>query len=231
MSTMSMNNRSQAKQQFSLPGISFNILFWTFIVGSVAGFVFEGTWSIIKTGHWEHHAATLWGPFCIIYGAGAVLVYSISYILRKRNTVVQFATYMIAGSLVEFFFSLLQEKWFGSVSWNYSSHFLNIGGRVSLKMTLIWGVIGIIFAKFVFPYLGRLIMKFKGKGANAVTCILVAFMIVNLAATSLAVTRWRMRLNGAEPKNQIEQILDSTYNDTKMERLFTNMNFLEKVSD
>lgn len=202
------------------------MLFQIFMIGSVAGFLIEGVWSLIKSGHWEHHSATIWGPFCIIYGAGAVLTYALSYILRKRNVFVQIAAYMLAGSLVEYFFSFFQEMFFGSVSWDYSSHFLNIGGRVSLKMTLIWGVLGILFAKVIFPYLLHLILKLKGKAAYAVTWILIIFMVVNLAATCLTVTRWRTRQNDIPPGNKVEEIVDSIYNDAKMEQLFPNMNFI-----
>lgn len=225
MKNKAFNPPCKADERYYVPGFDFYIPFWIFMTGSVAGFMFEGIWSIIRRGHWEYHSATIQGPFCIIYGAGADLVYLLSYILRKQNVFMQFATYLIAGSLVEYFFSLFQELCFGSVSWDYSAHFLNIGGRVSLKMTLIWGVLGILFAKFIFLHLMPLILSLKGNAAYTATWILIVFMAVNLIFTSLTVTRWRTRQNGVAPGNKVEQIIDSFYGDTKMERLFPNMCF------
>ncbi len=49
-----------------------------FIIGSMAGFLLEGIWCVIRTGMWENHSATLYGPFCIIYGIGAAALYVIS---------------------------------------------------------------------------------------------------------------------------------------------------------
>ena len=117
-------------------------LFWLFMFGSVAGFVLEGLWCVITDGHWESHTATVWGPFCIIYGIGAVAVCLLSGLLREKSLPVQFAAFSASGAAVEFFGSLFQELCFGSVSWDYSGHLLNLGGRVSLKMALMWGRAG-----------------------------------------------------------------------------------------
>ena len=50
--------------------LRYTTLFWLFFLGSIAGFVLEGLWRIILVGHWENHSATVWGPFCIVYGIG-----------------------------------------------------------------------------------------------------------------------------------------------------------------
>lgn len=200
-------------------------LFWLFVIGSVAGFLIEGLWAAFKTGHWEHHAATIWGPFCVIYGIGAVAVYILSYIFQKQNMAVQFTIYMLAGSIAEYFASLLQELIFGSVSWNYSSHFLNIGGRVSLIMALLWGALGILFAKIILPKLDFLLDKLAGKNTKIITLALVIFMAVNLTATSYAVLRWQQRLNNTAADSRIAVVFDHYYGNEKMEYLLPNMIF------
>lgn len=110
--------------------IRYSTLFWLFMLGSVVGFILEGLWCILLQGHWEHHSATVWGPFCIIYGIGAVAVYLLSVVLKNQNLLVQFAAFTVSGAAVEYFGSLFQELCFGSVSWDYSEHILNLGGRV-----------------------------------------------------------------------------------------------------
>ena len=123
--------------------ITYSSLFWLFMLGSIIGFILEGLWSILCGRGWENHSATVWGPFCIVYGLGAVALYVAAAFINTRPLPLQFAVCGILGSAVEYFSSAVQELCFGSTSWDYSDQFLNIGGRVSLKMTLIWGFLGI----------------------------------------------------------------------------------------
>lgn len=75
--------------------IKYQTLFWLFMIGSVLGFLLEGLWCVIKTGHWEHHVATIWGPFCIIYGIGAVAAFLISQLLSGRHVLLQFGAFFL----------------------------------------------------------------------------------------------------------------------------------------
>ena len=50
-------------------------LFWVFFLGSILGFLIEGIWNIILVGEWVDHSATVVGPFCIVYGVGAVAAF------------------------------------------------------------------------------------------------------------------------------------------------------------
>ena len=211
--------------------INFYTLFWLFMIGSLVGFIVEGVWAVIKTGHWEHHAATLWGPFCVIYGIGAVVVYIISYLFIKKGILFQFGIYAISGAAVEYFGSLFQEICFGSVSWNYGTHFLNIGGRVSLRMALVWGVLGIVFMYGLYPAINRVLLKLDGKGINVLACGLAVFMAVNLSVTSFAVVRWKERLDNIPAVNTMEKLIDDTYGNEKMGELFPNMDFSREAEE
>ena len=226
------NRRFKSSTQIKPLGIlNYQTLFWLFMVGSVLGFVLEGLWSMIKVGHWEHHAAVIWGPFCIIYGTGAVVSFLTSQLLSGKNLLLQFGACFLSGALVEYFFSLFQELFFGSVSWDYSKHFLNIGGRVSLKMALIWGMLGVLFVRFLFPPLKQSFEKLNGKKGALLCGILTVFMILNLAATSVVVTRWQRRQENIQPNNGIERAADYIYGDEKMEWMFPNMRFVYSEQD
>ena len=104
-------------------------MFFLFFAGSVLGFLLEGIWRVIRTGAWENHAATVWGPFCIIYGFGAAALYWISGQASDLPIWAQFLLYALIGAAVEYLGSWGQELVFGSVSWDYSDRLLNINGR------------------------------------------------------------------------------------------------------
>lgn len=205
--------------------IRYSTLFWLFMLGSVVGFVLEGFWCILTKGHWEHHAATVWGPFCIIYGFGAVAIALLSALLNNKSLPVRFVAFAVSGAAVEYFGSLFQELCFGSVSWDYSKHVLNLGGRISLKMALMWGVLGFAFMRFAFPHVNRLLEKMKGRGWQAACIGMTVFMTVNLLVTCAAVTRWKARMTGAQASHPVAQWLDNTYDNQTMAKLFPNMQF------
>lgn len=205
--------------------ITYQKLFWMFVIGSVIGIGAEGIWCVLNKGVWEYHPATIWGPFCIVYGVGADAVYIISILLKDKKIPVQFLGYTIAGGLVEYVASWVQELIFHSKSWDYSDHFLNIGGRVSLKMALIWGVLGVLFMYFVMPYLERMFGKMQGKSWSVACIVLTIFMVINLAVTSAALIRWRDRQANVPANSKVTQMIDQFYDDDFMERRYCNMNF------
>ena len=155
MSPLKAKYRQLAWDSRQEHGLSFPTLLWLFITGSLMGFVMEGVWHFLRKGTWGFRVATLWGPFCIIYGVGAVAMYLIALTVEHKRPFVQFLAFALVGSAVEYLSSLFQEAAFGTVSWNYSHHRINIGGRISLQMTIIWGVIGMALMYGILPLLLR----------------------------------------------------------------------------
>ena len=207
------------------PQITYHILLALFLIGSVLGFIMEGCWSAYRVGHWVNHSATVWGPFCTVYGCGAVAMYLLACWLEKKPIWQQALAFSVAGGLVEYLSSLLQELVFGSTSWNYSKHFLNIGGRVSLKMTLVWGLLGLVFLRLLYPLLCRLGTKLHGKRIAVISVLLTAFMAINGVVSAAAILRWQDRQTNAAPSNRIEQLLDQHYDDARMTAIYSNMKF------
>lgn len=206
--------------------LNFYTIFWLFMIGSVVGFILEGIWCILRLGYWENHSAVIWGPFCIIYGLGIVGVYLLNFYLSSKHILIQFLTYMIVGTLLEYICSLFQEACFGSISWNYSKHFMNFDGRISLQMMLMWGVLGTLFAKLILPSLNHFLARLHTTAGIVIAWILIIFMIINLTVTCAAVTRWHERLNNIPSDNPFEQVLDNRYDNQTMEKLYPTMRFI-----
>lgn len=230
---MNANSESSEKGKYTLfeeqaktaSPVTYISLFWLFIFGSVAGFLLEGVWNVIRKGVWEDHVATIWGPFCIIYGIGAIALYIISFSIKKKKIWFQFITYAAAGSLIEYFSSLFQESCFSSTSWNYHGHFLNIDGRISLSMSVMWGILGVVFVKIIFPPLLKLLESMQSAGWKTACIMLSIFMAVNLLTTVAVLTRWKHRLSGEPASNKIELLIDDIYGNEAMSKRFPNWRF------
>lgn len=200
-------------------------LFVLFMFGSIIGFLIEGVCHIFKAGFWENHSAVVWGPFCIIYGIGAVAVYLLSCGLSNCGLFLRFATFTFSGAIIEYAASVFQEMCFGSVSWDYSDHFMNIEGRVSLQMSLFWGVLGLLFMEIIFPLANNALHRIQGKGLTVACAILGFFMTINLIVTVAALSRWRQRQNDIPAVFMFEVALDSYFSDDVMMELYPNMRF------
>ena len=200
-------------------------LFWVFFFGSILGFLIEGLWHIVLTGEWVDHSATVVGPFCAVYGVGAVAVFVVARFLPRRSIVLSFLTFAITGGAVEYFTSLFQERTFGSVSWDYSSHTLNLGGRVSAQMMILWGFLGMVFVGLIYPTLARLLQRVHTRRWHIFCIACSAFMAFNLIISASAIFRWKERGESLPPSNKWEAYLDETYPDSVMEYVYSDMHF------
>ncbi len=205
--------------------VAYSDMFWLFFFGSAIGFVLEGLWDVLRLGVWGNHSALVWGPFCIIYGVGMAGAYLIFSALQNVPWWGKFFTYAIAGSALEFCGSLAQERVFGTVSWDYSHHAFNLAGRVSLQMTLIWGVLGLAFSYLLFPHVAPFLSKLRTRVFRFVCGACSVFMVANLLVSAASIMRWRERANEPEASNAVEAFLDQRYPDARMESLYSNMTF------
>lgn len=227
MSALRARYRQLARDSRQEQGLSFPTLFWLFIAGSLMGFVMEGVWHYLRKGSWGFRVATLMGPFCVIYGVGAVVMYLIALWVEKKRPLAQFAAFALAGSAVEYLSSLFQEAAFGTVSWDYSHHAINLGGRISLQMTLVWGAIGMVLMYGILPLLLSAFNRMRLGNRTMLCRFAAAFMGINLLLTCAALLRWQERVQLSEPaSNKLEAYMDEKWPDERMRERFPNMIFI-----
>ena len=162
-------------------------IFWIFIIGSILGFILETIVAFVQNGHYVTRQGLLFGPFIQVYGFGLVIYYLIVP-HAKTNTQIFFTSFILGG-VVEYLFSYFQEKYFGTVSWDYSDLLFNINGRTSLLHCIYWGIGGLAFMKLIYPHISSLDKIYKSTYFKAVTVFLVVFMTFNISFTSLASQR------------------------------------------
>jgi len=201
-------------------------LFLLFFCGSILGFFLEGAWCFLRVGRWERHSATLFGPFCVLYGAVAVGGYLLSRRMKKSSAALQLLVCALAGTAVEWIVSGLQLAAFGAMSWDYRHHPFDIAGRVSLPMALLWGILGLAFLRLVCPWLDKWADRLTGRRLALPCAILAVFLAADLAVTGLALGRWSRRQEGLPPQGPVEARLDAAYPDRRMAQLFPNWDFL-----
>jgi uncharacterized membrane protein len=121
------------------------IALWLFFIYGFAGVVVEMLycWTIEYRGVIESRLGLLYLPINPLYGAGGVVI-SLVLVPFFDNPFAVFGLGLVTGTVLEYFTSLIMEKAFGAVYWDYSNEFLNVHGRICLKYAIFWGLLSLV---------------------------------------------------------------------------------------
>lgn len=120
-----------------------------FLIYSFLGWCIEVCYAALNTKKFINRGF-LNGPYCPIYGAGAVAV--MHFICPfKKNLLVLFAVSVILTSAIELFTGFGLEKAFHYRWWDYSEVPFNLGGYICLKFSIIWGFACVFVVEIIHP--------------------------------------------------------------------------------
>lgn len=240
----------KAKKRLTINGISIWRILAYFIIYSVAGYIIETLYGMITKGVWESRQSFLYGPFCGIYGLGAVVMILCLHKFPKKYNVL-FIGGFIVGSIVEYAISLFGEVVLGVKWWDYSNMPLNINGRICVYFSVFWGFLGMYLIASLNPKVERLInwIKSKFKTQKALKTFVVTvftLLMIDCIATAFAIEFFLVRmivkndLNVAN-KEVVQEQYDKIYGneniskfiyifwgDKKMIRTFPNLKINDK---
>lgn len=202
--------------------LSFYNMFYIFILGSIFGWLIEGIYTLIKKGLLINHSALVIGPFNIVYGIGALLFTIILYKYKDNSYIKLFIISFIFGTILEYILSLSMEFLVGFTAWDYSKKFLNINGRVALFYSICWGLLGIIWIKWCYPLVMKIIEKINYNFGKKLMIFLIIFLIFDTLLTFSAINRARDFDKGIKPANTYEKFLDNTFNSKYLKNMFNN---------
>lgn len=216
------NDMTQKEISFA-KGFNFYKLFWIFYIGCFSGVIVETIWCRITNGFFESRTALILEPLNPVYGIGAVLISLLFIKFEKKNNLFIFIGCMIAGGTFEWLCSFFQELVFGTVSWQYYSDTFGIFGRTSIVYSIFWGVLGIAWIRFIYPFISSKIESIPnkiGKNLSLVLCIIVS---IDVIFTSGAVLRQQERRENIPANNIIRKFYDENYNDEKLKLIYPHM--------
>lgn len=185
------------KKHIKIEGITLWRIVAYFIIYSVVGFIIETIFGILTKGVLESRKSFLYGPFCSIYGLGAVLM--ILPLQRfKKNNYTLFAAGFVIGSIIEYLVSLIGELIFHIKWWDYSDQILNLNGRICVLFSLFWGLLAIYLMSDINKRVDKLIDFLKKKismGILKTAVVLVSiFLAFDLGITAYALQMFTIRI-------------------------------------
>lgn len=237
------SNKISKKVKKGIFGYSFWQILEYFIVYSILGYVIETLYGLLTKGVIESRQSMLYGPFCCIYGLGAICLLCIPKSAKKNNWTLFIAGFII-GSVVEYIVSWVGEVIFNIKWWDYSNFPLNINGRVCVYFSIFWGILTICLNKVINPTVDKVLGKVPIKILHVLTVIIMVFMVFDFIISSFALKMFETRLiynynlevQGAEDYYEkyldiyqnnpgLKEFVDTVFSDEKMLKTFPNIKF------
>ena len=183
----------------------FHILAY-FVIYSFLGWVLE---SIVRTICERKIINTgfLIGPFCPIYGFGAIIM--ILFLDGfKNNILLLFFVSVIVLTLWEYVVGVLLEKLFHTKYWDYSDHKFNYKGRICLTNSIAWGILGVLFINYIHPFIIRMLSYIDFIYVAVIVCVIAFILLVDAIISIIKVKNIKTTLEKIENINeQIKQKL------------------------
>ena len=201
-------------------------LFWIFFLACFIGVVIETFFCYFQRGYFESRTALILEPLNPIYGVGAVLFTVLVIPIYKKGSLAVFVSSMFIGGIFEYVCSFMQEMIFGTISWQYGKDVLGILDRTSFIYCIFWGILGILWVKFIYPLFINLFNKVDGKVLRIITYILIVIVSFDCIFSALATNRYNQRHENVPAQNFLDNFFDKYFNDEKMKKIYPNMTFV-----
>lgn len=202
-------------------GIDIRVYFLLFMLYSVLGWCMEVVGKLIQYKRFINRGFLI-GPYCPIYGYGALLI---TFLLKKytQDPIVLFIMTIVVCGALEYLTSFFMEKLFKARWWDYSQRKFNINGRICLDTIVIFGILGLLIMYILNPFFISKIELLPEIWLNILFyCLLTIYLVDNFVST--VVIRYVKKTNKIVGKD-----LDNTEEITKeIKEILTNKSPLHR---
>lgn len=148
-----------------------------FIIYSVLGWFVESVYMSFCN-HRLTNRGFAKGPFCPIYGFGAVIGYLILNPL-SGHYVTLYLTGAFLATTFEYLVGIMMQKFLGEVWWDYTEKPMNYKGIICLESTIAWGFYAIIITMFLHERVLHLIDAMDMAYGRILCIVILAIVTVD----------------------------------------------------
>ncbi len=215
----------EEKEKKDILGYLANLI-WYFIIFSVIGLIVETLFGYATMGKLECRKGFIYGPFCPVYGAGAVLCIALLDRVKESKFKVFFYG-MIAGAVIEYVISYMLEAIYGLKFWDYTYLPYNLNGRICVRYSSYWGILSLGLIYLVKPNIDKLINKIPKKNIIAIiACILLVIdAIITVVAINIYEERAKRIYYNEEPMKE-NVITETLFSNEYMKKTFPNIRLI-----
>ena len=163
-----------------------------FMLYSIIGWCYEVVLEVVVYKWGFSNRGVLFGPYCPVYGFGALaFIFTIYPLIKNKNISrkimmipVVFLLCMLVATLIELITSYLCELVMGSWPWQtYASYKYNFQARIALSPSLRFGLGGVIFLYILQPFFEKLCYKLGEKKVCIFSYILIGIILIDCVFT------------------------------------------------
>ena len=161
------------------------VFIW-FIIYAFLGWLWESIITSIPQRRFVNRGF-LNGPYCPIYGAGALLfIFGTNTI---ENPILRFLAGGVLACTLEYITSWLLEKIFHARWWDYAPRYFNLNGRICLEGFLLFGL-GAVVTPFVHRYMTDFTAQFTPAVLNSIFSIILIIFLADIIVTNRALAKF-----------------------------------------
>ena len=211
--------------------MNIKLYFILYIIYSFIGWVIEVI-ATSKDNKGFVNRGFLIGPYCPIYGTCALLM--ILILPNQENIFLLFLMSLLICSISEYLTSYVMEKLFKARWWDYSSRRFNLNGRICLKMSLGFGLLGVILVRYVNPFITSYLIKIPNNIVDIIFYILIIiFAIDNIISFKVVLkiketTKFIKMDNTKEITEKVKAILENSFLAKRLLKAFPDFRVIIK---
>ena len=169
-------------------------IFLYFLMYSIIGWIYEVFLEVVVYRWGYSDRGVLFGPYCPVYGVGAMaFLLCFGWLMKKDGSalfrrlwrpVILFLGCMAVATAIELLTSYILEAITGAWPWQtYSDYSINFQGRIALSPSIRFGLGGLIFLLALQPLFERLVKAMSPKVRHYIFFITAALFILDLILT------------------------------------------------
>ena len=197
--------------------------FMLFIIYAVAGWICEVTLQLIQK-HKLADRGFLIGPYCPIYGCGAILI-TLCLTPFNEHPIGLFILAMVLCGSLEYATSFIMEKAFNARWWDYSNMRFNINGRICLETLVPFGIAGLLIIYVFNPFLISMIGLMGENVLNITSIAILVIFVADVIVSSKIIYNFKKtnkEVSQQESKDSTEIISE------KIREILRNKSFLNR---
>lgn len=168
--------------------------FLYFILYSMIGWLYEVFLEVVIYRWGFSNRGVLLGPYCVVYGFGALLLIFLLTRLKKKKIKIKkvnitpilvFIGIVVITTLVELIASYIMEFTRGEWLWDYTRFSFNFEGRIALNPSIRFGIGGMIFLYLLQPLFEKLTSNLSDRKLNIIFVLVAIVFAIDLLYTFL----------------------------------------------
>ena len=162
--------------------------FLYFVFYSIIGWIYEVFLEVVVYRWGFSNRGALFGPYCIVYGFGAViLLLTLSGLMKKKiklgpvniTPLLVFVGIIVITTVIELIASYIMEFTLGGWQWDYTRFSFNFQGRIALNPSVRFGIGGMVILYLLHPLVRRFTERTSERVQRVTALVCLAVLAVD----------------------------------------------------